>query len=60
MIPESDSFLIMDVARFKYPPVWVHATALINSMQTVNIYGPVLRGLLFIEKLTSTKSERTL
>jgi Phytochelatin synthase len=31
---ESDSFLIMDVSRFKYCPVWINATTFINSMQT--------------------------
>lgn len=35
----SDSFLVMDVARFKYPPVWIPATPFLNSMQTSNIYG---------------------
>lgn len=55
----SDSFLIMDVARFKYPPVWIHATALIKAMQTVNIYGRS-RGFIVIEKLTNTKSDGNL
>jgi hypothetical protein len=30
----SDSFLILDVARFKYPPVWVDAEAFIKAMHT--------------------------
>lgn len=46
---ESDSFLILDVARFKYPPVWINASAFINSMQTANIYGQS-RGFIIIEK----------
>lgn len=46
---ESDSFLILDVARFKYPPVWIDAFAFINSMQTANIYGKS-RGFIIIEK----------
>ncbi len=31
---ESDSFLILDVARFKYPPYWVDAKTLFASMKT--------------------------
>jgi hypothetical protein len=31
---ESDSFLILDVARYKYPPVWVKAAALFDAMNT--------------------------
>lgn len=46
---ESDSFLIMDVARFKYPPIWVAASLLIHSMQTANIYGHS-RGFILVEK----------
>jgi len=46
---ESDSFLILDVARFKFPPVWVNASAFINSMQTANKYGQS-RGFIILEK----------
>ena len=31
--PESDSVLIMDVARFKYPPHWVSLPLLVSAMQ---------------------------
>ncbi|MDQ6434467.1 phytochelatin synthase family protein [Mesorhizobium sp. LHD-90] len=31
---ESDRFLILDVARYKYPPVWVTAADLFNAMNT--------------------------
>ena len=31
---EADKFLLMDVARYKYPPVWVPADALFASMNT--------------------------
>ncbi|PJD95906.1 MAG: glutathione gamma-glutamylcysteinyltransferase [Parachlamydia sp.] len=47
---ESDSFLVLDVARFKYPPVWVNTSAFINSMRTVNIYNKS-RGFIIIEKI---------
>lgn len=46
---QSDSFLVMDVARFKYPPVWVDASKLIKAMQTTNIYGHS-RGFIIVEK----------
>lgn len=31
---ETDRFLILDVARYKYPPVWVKAEELFNAMNT--------------------------
>ncbi len=33
---KSDRFLILDVARYKYPPVWVTAADLFNAMNTVD------------------------
>lgn len=45
----SDSFLIMDVAKFKYPPAWVDASALIHAMQTSNMYGQS-RGFIILER----------
>lgn len=47
----SDSFLILDVARYKYPPVWIDATPFIQAMQTSNIYGRS-RGYLILAKPT--------
>lgn len=44
----SDSFLLMDVARFKYPPVWINADAFLKSMQTSSTYGES-RGFLIID-----------
>ncbi|KAL7485343.1 hypothetical protein ACHAW6_010940 [Cyclotella cf. meneghiniana] len=35
----TDSFLIMDVAKYKYPPVWVGADALFDAMSTVDECG---------------------
>ena len=32
--PKSDRFLILDVARYKYPPVWVTASDLFDAMNT--------------------------
>jgi len=33
--PPTDSFLIMDVAKYKYPPVWVGAATLFSALSTV-------------------------
>ena len=33
---ESDRFLILDVARYKYPPVWVKTTELFAAMNTTD------------------------
>jgi hypothetical protein len=33
---DADKFLILDVARYKYPPVWVKAAELFNAMNTVD------------------------
>jgi hypothetical protein len=31
---KTDRFLIMDVARYKYPPVWVKASDIFDAMNT--------------------------
>jgi hypothetical protein len=31
---DSDRFLILDVSRYKYPPVWVETEALFAAMHT--------------------------
>jgi hypothetical protein len=33
---KSDRFLILDVARYKYPPVWVSASDLFVAMNTTD------------------------
>ncbi|WP_305984212.1 phytochelatin synthase family protein [Roseibium sp. MMSF_3544] len=33
---DTDRFLILDVARYKYPPVWVDAATLFDAMNTVD------------------------
>jgi hypothetical protein len=32
----ADRFLILDVARYKYPPVWVKASELFDAMNTAD------------------------
>ena len=31
---DSDRFLMLDVSRYKYPPIWVEAAALFDAMNT--------------------------
>ena len=33
---ETDRFLILDVSRYKYPPVWVGAADLFKAMNTID------------------------
>ncbi len=33
---DTDRFLILDVTRYKYPPIWVEATALFEAMNTID------------------------
>lgn len=37
--PNTDSFLVMDVAKYKYPPVWVGADTLFDAMSTIDNCG---------------------
>ncbi len=46
----SDSVLMLDVAKFKYPPTWVKLPDLLASMQTVDAESGKSRGLVVIEK----------
>ncbi|MDF2867348.1 MAG: glutathione gamma-glutamylcysteinyltransferase, partial [Gammaproteobacteria bacterium] len=47
---QSDRFLLMDVARFKYPPVWVKTVNLWNSMKTLDKDAGKMRGFVIIQK----------
>jgi hypothetical protein len=33
---DTDRFLLLDVARYKYPPVWISASELFNAMNTID------------------------
>ena len=46
----SDSFLILDVARYKYPPAWVNFTDLDISMRTVDPDSGLSRGVLIVTR----------
>ena len=46
----TDRFLIMDVSRYKYPPVWVKTADLWKAMNTVDSASGKTRGLVFVTK----------
>lgn len=45
---KADKFLVMDVARYKYPPVWVDAAALFRAMNTKDIVSGNTRGFVLV------------
>lgn len=44
----SDRFLILDVARYKYPPVWVPTVALFQAMNTADLASGHSRGYVVV------------
>ena len=52
---EADRFLILDVARYKYPPVWVKASDLFDAMNTIDaVNDNKTRGYVLIAKTDAT------
>lgn len=49
----TDSFLILDVARYKFPPVWVSAADLFAAMNTVDSVSNRTRGFLVVSAPTA-------
>lgn len=47
---ETDRFLILDVSRYKYPPVWVKAEDLWKAMATVDPTSGKTRGFVLISR----------
>jgi hypothetical protein len=47
---ETDRFLILDVSRYKYPPVWVKAEDLWKAMATVDPASGKTRGFVLISR----------
>jgi hypothetical protein len=45
---ETDSFLILDVARYKFPPTWVSAKDLFAAMNTLDADSGKTRGFLVV------------
>jgi len=44
----SDQVLILDVSRYKYPPVWVEMEALWNAVNTVDSVSGLTRGVVVV------------
>ena len=47
---ESDRFLVMDVARYKYPPAWVKAEELWQAMNTEDADARAKRGFVIVSR----------
>jgi hypothetical protein len=47
---QTDRFLILDVSRYKYPPVWVKAADLWKAMATVDTASGKTRGFVFVSR----------
>lgn len=47
---DSDRFLILDVSRYKYPPVWVKAEALWKATKTIDSTSGKTRGLVLVSR----------
>jgi len=45
---ETDSFLILDVARYKFPPVWVSTADLFTAMSTLDTESGKTRGFIVV------------
>jgi hypothetical protein len=47
---QTDRFLILDVSRYKYPPVWVKAADLWKAMSTTDSESGKTRGFVFVSR----------
>jgi hypothetical protein len=48
---ETDSVLVLDVARYKYPPVWVPFSTMFDAMQSVDTGSNRSRGIVVVGAL---------
>ncbi|MFT4976102.1 MAG: hypothetical protein ACI8S6_001997 [Myxococcota bacterium] len=48
--PDSDRFLVLDTASYKYPPTWVRAVDLWDAMDTVDADGGETRGFVLVSR----------
>ncbi|MEQ8758081.1 MAG: phytochelatin synthase family protein [Coleofasciculus sp. G1-WW12-02] len=48
--PQSDRFLILDVSRYKYPPIWVRAEEIWQAMGTMDSTSEKTRGFVVINR----------
>ncbi|OZH53057.1 glutathione gamma-glutamylcysteinyltransferase [Hydrocoleum sp. CS-953] len=51
---ESDQFLVLDVSRYKYPPVWVNTKTLWESTNTIDPVSKKTRGVVLISRPSET------
>jgi hypothetical protein len=47
---KSDCFLILDVSRYKYPPIWVKASDLWKAMNTFDPFSKKTKGFVVVSK----------
>lgn len=47
---ETDRFLILDVSRYKYPPIWVKTADLWRAIATVDSVSGKTRGFVFVSR----------
>jgi len=47
---QSDRFLILDVSRYKYPPIWVKAAELWQAMATIDKVSGKTRGFVLVSR----------
>jgi hypothetical protein len=47
---KTDRFLILDVSRYKYPPVWVKTTDLWRAIATVDPASNKTRGFVLVSR----------
>ncbi|MBA3922730.1 MAG: phytochelatin synthase family protein [Nostocaceae cyanobacterium] len=47
---QTDRFLILDVSRYKYPPVWVKTADLWKAMATTDVGAAKSRGFVFVSR----------
>ncbi|HEY9782333.1 MAG TPA: phytochelatin synthase family protein [Leptolyngbyaceae cyanobacterium] len=47
---QSDRFLILDVSRYKYPPIWVKAVDLWQGMNTKDPVSQKTRGFVLVSQ----------
>lgn len=47
--PAKDMFLLMEVSRYKYPPVWVPTKVLFDAMNTIDSTSSKTRGFVTVQ-----------
>ncbi|NES00445.1 MAG: glutathione gamma-glutamylcysteinyltransferase, partial [Symploca sp. SIO1B1] len=55
---ETDRFLILDVSRYKYPPVWVKAEELWQAIATIDSTSGKTRGFVLVSSGSDNMLEK--